>query len=102
MSISGIGSTYTPPVGGAQGTGQQSAKVKGQSAEDEFLSYMEKTPAERMREAILGSMGMTEEQLAGMEAAERDKIEQKIRETIRAKVEEDTEKRTGMILDMSV
>ncbi|KZD09804.1 hypothetical protein [Oceanibaculum pacificum] len=101
MSISGIGSTYTPPVGGA-GTGQHDSKVKGRSAEDEFLSYMEKTPAERMREAILGSMGMTEEQLAGMDAAEREKIEQKIRETIRAKVEEDTEKRTGMIVDMSV
>ncbi|MBU2091986.1 MAG: hypothetical protein KKB63_15615 [Alphaproteobacteria bacterium] len=103
MSISGIGSTYTPPIGGAQTESQRSGKpAAGPSAQEDFLAYMQKTPAERMREAILGDMNLTEEQLQSMESQERLKIEQQIRETIKAKIEESTEKRTGLLLDMSV
>ncbi|SBW12726.1 conserved hypothetical protein [uncultured Alphaproteobacteria bacterium] len=72
----------------AQGLGQSDA------AQD-FLDYMDKTPEERMRAQILGSMGMTEEELANLPADERKKIEDKIRETIEARIQKDTEEKTA-------
>lgn len=72
------------------------AQSLGQSdAAQEFLDYMDKTPEERMRAQILGSMGMTEEELAALPADERKKIEDKIRETIEARIQKDTEEKTA-------
>lgn len=103
MSVSGIGAPYTPPVSGASSAASSpSTQIGKTSAQDEFLGYMQKTPAERMREAILGELGVTEEELRNMDAQERAKIEEKIRETILEKVKETAEKNTGMIVDMAV
>lgn len=47
-------------------------------AKQEFLDFMSKTPEERMREQILLSLGLTEEDLEAMEPDERLAVEQKI------------------------
>jgi hypothetical protein len=58
------------------------------------------TPAQKMRAAILGSMGLTEEQLKAMDPKERQKVEEKIKEIIKQKVEQAVEKKTGAIVDI--
>lgn len=69
-------------------------------ARKEFSDYMKKSPAEQMRDQILKSMGLTEEQLKAMPAKEREKIEEKIKEMIKTKVEEAQEKKTGVLVDI--
>ncbi len=64
-------------------------------AAKEFLDFMDKTPEERMRAQILGSMGLTEEELAALPPEERRKIEAKIQETIEARIQKDTEEKTA-------
>ncbi|MBS4096430.1 MAG: hypothetical protein KGZ83_06290 [Sulfuricella sp.] len=61
-----------------------SAKAKGPTALQELLDYMKKTPEQRMREAILKKMGLTEESLKTMPPEKRAAVE----ETIAAKIKE--------------
>lgn len=67
------------------------------SAKEEFLAYVEMTPAERMRATILEQMGMSEDQLASLDEETRRKIEEKIEEMIREKMEELVEATGGEI-----
>lgn len=55
-----------------------------------FQQYMDKSPAERMREQILGSMGLTEDDVKAMTPAERRAIEDKIASIIKQRMEEET------------
>ncbi len=96
MSLT-IPSNFSMPSLGASGP-----KPKATTPAEEFLEYQKKSPAERMRDMILGKMGMTEEQLQAMDAADRKKIEEKIREEIKKLVENSVEKKTGVITDLSV
>ncbi|WP_150112085.1 hypothetical protein [Marinospirillum insulare] len=61
------------------------------NAIDEFLAWMQMTDAEKVRDRILKSMGLTEEDLESMEHDEREKIEaiiaQKIKEETEVKIE---------------
>jgi hypothetical protein len=68
------------------------------SAEEEFLAFAAKTPAEQMREKILKSMGLTEDDLKGMDPKARKAVEDKIKEFIKAQLGEDARK--GSLLDM--
>jgi hypothetical protein len=74
--------------------------VKPSAAEQAFSDYAKMTPAQKMRAAILGSMGLTEEQLKAMDPKERQKIEDKIRAIIKEKVEQAVEKQTGVAVDI--
>jgi len=65
-----------------------------------FLDYQKETPAQKLRDEILGTMGLTEEKLKHMEPKERTKLEAKIREIMKQKVEEQAEKKTGQIIDL--
>lgn len=56
------------------------------SAEDEFMKYMEMTPEERIRDAILKKLGLTEEDLEKMTPEERKGVEQKITDMIKESV----------------
>lgn len=66
--------------------GLDESKAPKANAEDEFLAYMKKTPEERLRDSILKSMGMTEEDLEGMPPEQRQAIEKKIAEIIKEKL----------------
>jgi aminopeptidase N len=61
---------------------------KGTAVQD-FLEYMDKSTAEKWREQILNSMGLTEESLEAMSAKDRQKVEEKIAQIIEEKIEED-------------
>src|ERR1700741_518048 len=52
------------------------------SVEEQFLNYARMSPGERMRASILGSMGLTEDDLSAMSAADRQKVEDKIKQMI--------------------
>lgn len=73
---------------------------KADTAVQDFMAYAHMTPAEKMRAAILGSMGLTEDQLKAMDPKERAKVEEKIKELIQQKVEQSTEKKTGLAVDL--
>ena len=66
----------------------ETIQVKSKSDADKFLEFMNKTPEEKMREAVLKELGYTEEQLASMSPQDRAKAEAKIKDTIEKKIEE--------------
>jgi hypothetical protein len=86
-----------PPTAGGWSV---SPARKPSAAEQAFLDYAKKSPAEKMRESILGSLGLTEEKLKAMSAKERAAVEEKIREIMKAKIEQSTEKKTGQMIDV--
>jgi len=75
------------------------AAARPNTAEQDFLAYAKMTPGEKMRAAILGSMGLKESDLKAMDPKERQKIEDKIKEIIHEKAKEDLEKK-GALADI--
>lgn len=65
---------------------QQEMDEADAAARQSFLDYMHKTPMQRMREAILDELGLTEEQLAAMPPEKRDAIEATIAERIKQRL----------------
>ncbi|MBB5046692.1 hypothetical protein HNR60_001440 [Rhodopseudomonas rhenobacensis] len=77
------------------------SKPTPQTPEEKFLAYAKMTPAEKLRDAILKSIGVTEEELKNMSPKEREAIENKIKEKIKEAAENQTDKKTGFITDIS-
>lgn len=71
------------------------------SAEQKFLEYARMTPADRMHAAMLGQLGLTEEQFKAMDPAAQQKVEDKIRDMIRQQAANSNDQRTGLITDKS-
>jgi hypothetical protein len=96
--ISSVSTTSALPAAGF-GFGKPEAPSAARHAFDE---YARKTPAEKMRDAILGTMGLTEEQLKAMNPKEREAIEAKVRELMKQKIQEALEKKdkTGVLVDV--
>lgn len=63
----------------------------------DFLEFMDKTTAERMREMILKELGITEEQLEALPAEERRKIEQMITDLIEQRMQRKAEEQLEKI-----
>lgn len=61
---------------------EKKAEVKS-SAEEQFLDYMQKSPAERLRDKILKALGVTEDDIKNMTPDERMGLEKKIQEIIK-------------------
>jgi hypothetical protein len=82
------------------GAGMTTAPTK--TAKDEFLDYAKMTPAQKMRASMLSKLGVTEEQLKAMDSKERQKIEDKIKEMIKAEIEgpDGDRKPKGMLVDV--
>ena len=66
----------------APGGASQGLAAAGKSVVDEFEAWAKMTPAQRMRASILASMGLTEDQLKGMDGAKRQAIEDTIKQRI--------------------
>jgi len=100
MSISGVGAfnplSGLPAAGGSAAANQIGARTPA----DDFLEYARMTPAERIRAAILDELGITEEELENMSPEARKAMEKQIAERMKEKVEQATEKRTGMLIDV--
>lgn len=108
IDFSGLSSavgTLTAPL---RARAQEGAKAVpdapsgGGTAEAEFLKYARMSPAERMRDAVLKQLGVTEEDLKAMSPEKRQAIEKKMAEMIKEQVEADPSKKgkTGQIADI--
>jgi len=82
-------STFAPASGG----------VGGPSARQDLYDYAAKSPAEKMRAAILGKLGVTEEEVAAMDPKEREKLEAKIKQMIKDEVTQQAEEKKGVLVD---
>ena len=65
------------------------------SAEDKFREYAKMSPADKMRAAILSSMGLTEDQVKNMSPDQRKAVEQKISDQIKQAAQKQAEKAGG-------
>ena len=72
----------------ANGSKTADTLFHAQSIAQQFKDYMDKSPEELMRQAILKELGYDEDQLAAMDPKERAAVEQKIRDAIEKKIEE--------------
>lgn len=62
-------------------------KSESQMTPQEFLEdYLRKSPEQRMRDAILREMGLTEEELAALPPGKRAEVEQEITEKIKERL----------------
>lgn len=86
---------YSAAVGSVSGSGSVmlTAKEKTERIQQsneavlaEFREYMDKTPAQRMRDAILREMGLTEEDLDAMPPEKREAVEAEIGERLRERI----------------
>lgn len=93
-------SAYTPPTMQSAFGGAPSSAAS--APETDFLNFVGKTPAEQMRDQILHSLGVTENDLKTMDPKERAKIEAKIKQLVQEKVQESVEKKTGLAVDIKV
>lgn len=87
--VNGAASTFAPASSG----------VGGASARQELYDYAAKSPAEKMRAAILGKLGLTEEDVAAMDSKEREKLEAKIKQMIKDEVTQQAEEKKGVLVD---
>ncbi|HTI66584.1 MAG TPA: hypothetical protein VL460_03435 [Caulobacteraceae bacterium] len=72
------------------------------TAVSDFLNYANETPAQRMRDAILKSMGLSEDDLKAMSPEQRQAVENTIRERIKDAAEEAAKKgKTGLVADVT-
>lgn len=62
--------------------GSESKGASKPSAVDEFMAYMNMTPAEKMRDKILKEVGMTEEELENLPPEQRAAAEREIAEKL--------------------
>ncbi|MBN9525121.1 MAG: hypothetical protein J0H82_02890 [Alphaproteobacteria bacterium] len=99
MSVPGISGNGSPGYGYG-GVSQSSKDKVGTSVEDKFLAYARKTPAERFREDLLNSMGLTEEGLAAMDPDKRKAVEEEITRRMKEKIEKDSQKQAGFFTDV--
>lgn len=85
---------------GQSGATEQSAGAS--SSEEQFLDYARMSVAERLREQILKSKGMSEDDLNAMEPEKRAALEKEIAEDIRDQIVKQTGKQTGGIANLLV
>ena len=100
MSISGIGASNPSSALPFAVSSGSALPIGPQTPAEEFLKYAQMSPAERIRAAILEELGITEEELEAMDPEARKAMEKVIAERIKDKVEQATEKRTGMLIDV--
>ena len=77
---------------GSAGSGttasNSAASSQDNSVVQDFLNYAKESPAERLRDSILKSMGLTQEQLDKMPPAQRQAVEKKIEDIIKQKLQQ--------------
>jgi len=86
----------------AQEAAQAVKESAGGEAKAEFLKFAKMSPAERIRAAFLKDHNLTEESLAKLPKAEREKIEQEIKKLIKTKLGLDEKGPAGQVVDVTV
>jgi len=101
MSISTSGMTSSPVPATSSLLGSTSAKKKP-SAEDQFLKVAGETPQQRMFNAMLSQLGISEDDFKAMSPAEQQKVTQKIQQMIEQQAQNGGAKTPGLVMDKSV
>lgn len=79
-------------------------KQTEQTAEEKFLDYAKKSPAEKIRDALLQSIGVTEDEMKNMTPEQRKEVEQKIADKIKETLQQKAAKgdsTSGFFTDIS-
>lgn len=92
----------TAAAGSAADTSSAARDTGLDSAVQDFLSYANETPAQRMRDAILKSMGLTEDDLKKMTPDQRKAVEETIEKKIKDAAERAAEQgKKGFVTDVT-
>ena len=98
-SAAGASAPSTVPAADASAAARDTGAA---SAVQDFLSYANKTPAQRLYDSILKSMGLTEDDVKNMTPAQRAALEKAIEQKIKEAAEEAAQKgKTGVIADVT-
>lgn len=110
MSISSIGgSSYLPqfassPAVGHSGSqaGSEAAGASGvgSAAQSYLMSFASMTPAQQMQASVMSSLGVSQAQYNAMTPQQQTKIQQEIQEKLKQQAQAETEKKTGMVVDL--
>ena len=80
------------------GTSDIGSPMKKPSAADTFMTYMKKSPAERMVENWLKSHGLDEDKLKAMSPSDREAVMKQMQQEIKDELKAQTEQK-GQIVD---
>lgn len=87
--------------GEAEDTGK--GATTSSKAVDDFLKYMQMTPEERMHEAMLKQLGLSEEEFQALSPEKRAALEESFAKTMQQEMEQQARKgKPGQIADFSV
>jgi hypothetical protein len=99
--FSPVANTIVPQnVGSAASASASAAPAPGDSVVQDFLNFAKMSPMERMREEILKSLGLTEQQFKELSPAQQQAINQKIQQIMLRQLKENVGA-TGQIVDVS-
>jgi hypothetical protein len=107
FAISSVFGITSPSPAGAAGASAPDTSAGGRnsgsgSAVSDFLAYANESPAQRMRDAILKSMGLSEDDLKSMSPEKRKAVEETIREKIKDAAEQAAKNgKTGLVADVT-
>jgi hypothetical protein len=87
-------------AGSSASAGTSGATSQGNGVVQDFLDYAKMSPAERMREEILKSLGMTEQQFEKLSPAQQQAVNQKIQQIMLQQMQQNAGK-TGQLVNVS-
>lgn len=87
-------------VGSAGSASASGTTSQGDSVVQDFLDYAKMTPAQRMRDEILKSLGLTEQQFKELSPAQQQAVNQKIEQIMQQQIQQNAGK-TGQLVDVS-
>ena len=101
MSISGIGGFSPPPIASAAPSTAPAAPPDPTTNPAQWLmDYGRMTPAQRMHQALLQTLGITQAQYDAMSPADKAKVDQKIQRKLQQDMQQQAEKKSGMLVDV--
>lgn len=80
-----------PDVAARQAAGTSTSKVSEGSATEAFRDFMDKTPAEMIKEKLLAEMGLTEEEYNALPPEQRAAIDEQIAQRMKDEIEAKTQ-----------
>ncbi len=101
MSITGIGGFSPPSIPSAASSAAPPAPPDPTTNPVQWLmDYGRMTPAQRMHQALLQSLGVTQAQYDAMSPADKAKVDQKIQHKLQQDMQQQAEKKSGMLVDV--
>jgi hypothetical protein len=99
--LSPVTSTILPQnVGSAASASASGITSQGDSVVQDFLDYAKMSPMERMREEILKSLGLTDQQFKELSPAQQQAVNQKIEQIMQQQLQQNSGK-TGQLVNIS-